>query len=75
MLLLLFFFFFVVVVVVILLSSSSSSTESLLCVVPQEEYDAYVTLKRLFGSGICNHMILVFVGVDCFGNTVEGGFA
>ncbi|KAK7502037.1 hypothetical protein BaRGS_00006789, partial [Batillaria attramentaria] len=36
------------------------------------EMFAYKALKRMFGQGICNHMILVLVGVDAFeGDTLE----
>ncbi|KAL8612099.1 hypothetical protein ACOMHN_013978 [Nucella lapillus] len=37
----------------------------------QEEYDAYLSLKGLFGADICQHMIVVFVGLDCLGATQE----
>ncbi|KAK7089195.1 hypothetical protein V1264_024453 [Littorina saxatilis] len=37
----------------------------------KEEYDAYATLKRLFGNGICDHMLLVFAGIDSFGSSEE----
>nr|KAG5692886.1 hypothetical protein BaRGS_002321 [Batillaria attramentaria] len=37
----------------------------------QEEYDAYVTLKKLFGDAVVNHMIVVFAGADAYGDTPD----
>nr|KAG5709561.1 hypothetical protein BaRGS_001611 [Batillaria attramentaria] len=34
----------------------------------QEEYEAYLTLKCLFGENICKHMMVVFAGADTFGD-------
>ena len=36
----------------------------------QEEFQAYRTLKALFGDGIRNYMIVVFVGADDYGDTL-----
>ncbi|XP_076441223.1 GTPase IMAP family member 9-like [Babylonia areolata] len=37
----------------------------------QEEYDAYLILKCLFGEEICDHVIVVFAGVDSLGSTEQ----
>ena len=36
----------------------------------QEEYNAYGTLKKLFGPEIKDHMIVVFSGADSYGATI-----
>ena len=36
----------------------------------QEEYNAYSTLKKLFGPEIKDHMIVVFSGADSYGATI-----
>ena len=36
----------------------------------QEEYNAYRTLKKLFGPEIKDHMIVVFSGADSSGATI-----
>ncbi|KAK7471898.1 hypothetical protein BaRGS_00035482, partial [Batillaria attramentaria] len=35
----------------------------------EEEFQAYLALKGLFGEGVCDYMIVVFAGADAYGDS------
>ena len=39
----------------------------------QEEFQAYQMFKKVFGDDIVNYMILVFVGIDTYGDSLTLG--